>query len=118
MKKEEYEQKYFDDFIKKMNNKDILSFNKKNVIGMESYLNLFFNYLYYDKDKILLSAKYSNDNYNKTILQELLNLIRYEKSFYIVQAKENINNLNLDGIINERKKEQLKYYNCDYIYSQ
>ena len=114
MKEEGYEQKYFNDFIKYMNNKDILSFNKKNVIGTEPYVNMFYNYHHFENDDILLSGNYLN-NYNQQLLQELLNLIRYEKSFYIVNVKENITNLNLESILNESEIKNLKYYNSDFI---
>ena len=98
MKKEGFETKYFDDFIKYMNNKDILSFNKKNAIGIESYINIFYNYHLFEYDNnILLSGKYLN-NYNQQLLQELL-----------------ITNLTLEGILNNIDEKELKYYNSNFI---
>ena len=114
MKNEGYKIEYFNDFIKYMNNKDILSFNKKNVMSGDSYLNMFYNYHHYEYDNILLSGKYSN-NYNQQLLKELLNLIRYEKSFYAVNAKENITNLKLNEILNKIEKKNINYYNSDFI---
>ena len=112
MKKEGCKQKYFDDFIKYMNNKDILKFNKKNTISFKSYMNIFEKYHHFENGNIFLSGKYL---YDYELLSELLNLIRYEKSFYTINVKENITNLNLDGIINEKEINNLKYYNSDFI---
>ena len=112
MKSEGYKQKYFDDFIKYKNNQDILSFNKINFIGQDSYLSMYYNYHHFAYDNILLSGKYT---YNQQLLKEVLNLLRYEKSFYTINVIEKITNLKLDDILEERRTKIPEYYNSNYI---
>ena len=112
LKSEGYKQKYFDDFIKYMNNQDILSFNKNDFFGQSTYLQMYYNYLHFAYDNILLSGKYT---YNEQLLKEVLNLLRYEKSFYTVNTKEKLADLNLDGILTERKIKTPKFYKSNYL---
>ena len=62
-------------------------------------------------DSILLSGKYT---YNEQLLKEVLNLLRYEKSFYTVNMNKEETNLNFNSILIEAKNETPKYYKSNY----
>ena len=109
------ERKYFNDFIKYINNKMILNFNKQKFFSGDSFSNKAFNYLYYEPDKILIDGKLTEDNYDKEFLKKHLELIKFEKSFYIVNSQKEINELDINKILKNPKQDKLKYYKADYI---
>ena len=116
MKEEGYKRDYYNNFIHYLNNQLILGFNKNNYMGMESYLQMHFNYFYFDHDKILLSSYISEDNYDEDILKKYLNLITYDKSFYSLHSRTKVTELtDLNSVLDNIQKVTLKYYNSDFM---
>ena len=115
IKEEGCERKYFDDFVKYVNNKIILNFNKQEFFSPNSFLQIGFNYIYCEPDKILIDGKLTEDNYNKELLKKHLELIKFEKSFYTVNSQKAINELDLSTILKNPKGGKLKYFKADYI---
>ena len=117
MKEEGYKKEYFINFVKYINSKKILEFKKDNLFNEKPvpFLSLFYNYLLYNNDEILVSGKLTEDNYDENILKKYLNLIRFEKSFYHVNTKTNISEINSSSIFNNPKEIELRYYNNTFI---
>ena len=69
-----------------------------------------FNYIYCEPDKILIDGKLTEDNYNKELLKKQLELIKFEKSFYTVNSQKAINELDLSTILKNPKGGKLKYF--------
>ena len=116
MKNEGPKKEIYLNFVNYMNNKDILNFNKAKISSYNLYKDIFFKNLYFDKEKILLSGTFTEENYNENLLKEYLNLIKFEKSFYTINSKNNISELNfLDNIIDSKEIKKLQYYGVDYI---
>ena len=117
MKEEGYKKEYFINFVKYINSKKILEFKKDNLYNEKPvpFLSLFYNYSLYNNDEILVSGKLTEDNYDENILKKYLNLIRFEKSFYFVNTKINISEINSSSIFNNPKEIELRYYNNTFI---
>ena len=115
IKEEGCERKYFNDFVKYVNNKIILNFNKQEFFSPNSFLQIGFNYIYCEPDKILIDGKLTEDNYNKELLKKHLELIKFEKSFYTLNSQKAINELDLSTILKNPKGGKLKYFKADYI---
>ena len=117
MKEEGYKKEYFINFVKYINSKKILEFKKDNLLSDEPlpFLSLYNNYLLYNNDEILVSGKLTEDDYDENILKKYLNLIRFEKSFYHVNTKTNISEINSSSIFNNPKEIELRYYNNTFI---
>lgn len=121
MKKEGSKKDLYINFINFANNKEIFYFNKsKSKFSLyKLYLIMFMNYLFFDKEKILLSGTFTEENYNENLLKDYLNLIKFEKSFYLVNSKKKISELNyLDSIIDSKEVKKLKYYMVNIIYGK
>ena len=69
MKEEGYKKEYFINFVKYINSKKILEFKKDNLINGEKlpFLSLFYNYLNFNNDEILVSGKLTEDDYDENI---------------------------------------------------
>ena len=117
MKEEGYKKEYFINFVKYINSKKILEFKKDNLLRDEPlpFLSLFYNYLQYNNNEILVSGKLTEDDYDENILKKYLNLIRFEKSFYFVNTKINISEINFSTIFNNPREIELRYYNNTFI---
>ena len=116
MKNEGYKRDYYNNYIKYMNNQKILSFTKNSYMNLGSYIQMHFNYLYFEQDKILLSGDFTEENYNEDILKKYLNNINYNKSFYILNTRNKSTELtHLNDVLDNVKKEKYKYYDIDFM---
>ena len=115
IKKEGYQRIYFENFVKFINNKIILNFNKQKFTTGDSFLELSLNQAYCGFENLLLAGKLTNDDYNEQLLKEHLELINFKKSFYAVNSKKPIDELNLDEILMNYETKTLKYFDTDYI---
>ena len=107
---------YFYNFIKYINNKNVLNFNKKAFINKNSYKEIAFNYFKNNKPQdILLSQNLNQFNYITELLKKHLGLISFEKSFYKVNLKKSMDELELNNIFKKHDKKNLKYYDADFI---
>ena len=97
IKEEGYKMDYFYNFIKYINNKNVLNFNKKAFINENSFKEIAFNYFKnYKPEDILLSQNLNQFNYITELLKKHLGLISFEKSFYEVNLKKPIDELELN----------------------
>ena len=73
MKEEGYKKEYFVNFVKYINSKKILEFKKDNLYNEKPvpFLSLFYNYLLYNNDEILVSGKLTEDDYDENILKNI-----------------------------------------------
>ena len=109
------DKKYYDDFTKYMNNKDVLRFTKKQFFKDNFILQIFNNYINFGYDNILLSGKLSEEDYDENILKKYLNQIDYNKSFYGVNAMTKIKELDYNNILDDKTDEILNYYKTDFV---
>ena len=120
IKKQGYEKKYFENFIKYKRNKQLLDFSKKNFEDIDKqFLNkIIRNYRLYGVDQIFTDGTPSEKDYNEDKLKELLNKFQYEKSFFglntINKSQEFLNNTFLES----PSMKTLKYFNCEYLYGK
>ena len=115
IKEEGYQEKYFNDFVKYMNNKFILKFNKEKFFSTNSFSYMAENLEYCSSEEFLFSGKLTKDNYNPELLKNHLERINFNKSFYAVNSKETVNETYLSGTLKSPQHKKLKYFNADYI---
>ena len=116
VKENGYKKEYYNNYIQYLNNQAIIKFTKNNYFNMESYNNMFFNYLYFDHNKILFSKDVLNENYNENVLKKYLNLINYEKSFYSLNTRTEITQLtHLNEVLDKVTKEKFKYFDSYFM---
>ena len=117
MKEEGYKKEYFINFVNYINSEMVLEFKKNDLFGDVPlpFLSIFYNYLHFNNDEILFSGELTEDDYDENILKKYLNLIRFEKSFYFVNAKTKISEINFSSILNNPKEIELRYYNNTFI---
>ena len=115
IKKEGYFEDYFKDFVRYINNKAIIKFNKKNFISNDSFIKLATRLKYCEQDELLFYGKLTENDYNKELLKNHLELIDGKKSFYDINSNKAIKDLNLTQILKNPQTQKLKYYNADYI---
>ena len=115
IKEEGYKQEYFNDYVKYFHNTMILDFNKKTTFNRNNYLSMGLGKKYINEEDILYMEKIYESDYNLELLKELLSHIKFEKSFYSVNSKKNIHELDLSTILNKIEIKKLRYYNTDFV---
>jgi hypothetical protein len=115
IKEEGYKQEYFNDYVKYFHNTMIFNFNKKTTFNRNNYLSMGLGKKYINEEDILYMEKIYESDYNQVLLKELLSHIKFEKSFYSVNSKKNIHELDLSTILNKIEIKKLRYYNTDFV---
>ena len=115
IKKQGFFEDYFKDFVRYINNKAIIKFNKKNFISNDSFIKLATRLKYCEQDELLFYGKLTENDYNKELLKNHLELIDAKKSFYDINSNKAIKDLDLTQILKNPQTQKLKYYNADYI---
>lgn len=118
LKKEGYQNKYFNNYIKYKQNQAINNFQKSYFQRVPSYYyELADKYTTSGDNQIFTLGIPSENNYNESKLKEYLNKINYEKSFFTLNLISNINKL--DSIfIKSPIIQKLKYFDIEYIYGE
>ena len=114
IKKEGYKKKYFNNYIKYKENFIIKKFQKEMFTLLTTFSDLIENYRQYGEDHILDKGAPSYKEYNETTLKFLLNKINYEKSFFTLSTRNDIDNL--DTFLDSVQILELKFYNIKYMY--
>ena len=116
-----YEKKYFVNFIKYKNNKQILDFKKQNFEGdiNDSFLQkIIKNYRLYGINQIFTDGTPSEKDYNEDKLKNVLNKFQYEKSFFGVNTINKAEDYKTKTFLESTSIKKLKYYNKDYLYGK
>ena len=112
IKKNGYEKKYFDDFIKLKKSEQIFGFNKNSLI--KDNIGMFIegiirNYKTYGINQMFAYGTPNSEDYNEEKLKKYLNKLDYEKSFFGVSTIFKVADIN--SFLEEPKKKTMKYYN-------
>ena len=120
IKKQGYEKKYFENFIKYKRNKQLLDFNKKNFEDIdEQFLKkIIRNYRLYGVDQIFTDGTPSEKDYNENKLKDLLNKFQYEKSFFGLNIINKTEEFLSNTFLESPSMKTLKYYNVKYLYGK
>ena len=120
IKKQGYERKYFENFIKYKRNKQLLDFNKNNFKDIDSNFltKIIRNYRLYGVNQIFTDGTPSNEDYNEEKLKELLNKFQYEKSFFVFNVINKTEDYLSDTFLESPTIKTLKYFNRDYLYGK
>ena len=121
MKTEGYKKIYFDNFINYKQSLMINSFERSKLISdiANTFTQFIQNYHIYGDNQILTTGTPSEKNYDENKLKAYLNNLKYEKSFFAVNAISNLTKLNSENIFLESPiKKTLKYYNSDFLYGK
>lgn len=113
MKKEGINKKYFYDFIKYKRNQNNKDFQKEMFNILTTFSNIIESYRTFGIDQIFNYGTPTFKNYNSNKLKTLLNQIKVEKSFYIINTISKVSELKTFLEFESLKK--LKYYNKDYL---
>ena len=117
MKTEGFKKEYFDNFIKFKQNLNIKTFKKERIINdiVNFISGVTENYRLYGDQQIFTTGTPKEENYNETILENYLKNIKYEKSFFGVNCKNNIDKNQISKFLESTSKQVLKYYNADFF---
>ena len=116
IKKEGYKKIYFENFIKFRQNKNNIDFQKEMFNILTTFSNIIESYRAYGENQIFKYGTPSTDNYNRNKLKDLLNEIKYEKSFFIINTIEKTSKLKT--FLENPEIKNLKFYNIDYLYGK
>ena len=116
IKKEGYKKRYFDNFIKLRQNKNNKDFQKKMFSILTTFSDMIESYRTYGINQIFNYGTPKDINYNQLKLKNLLNKIRYEKSFYIINSNQKSSKIN--SFLEDKEIKILKYYNVEYLYGK
>ena len=116
MKNEGYKKVYFENYIKYKQNLNIISFKKFYIVGNlpDNIITMTENYRLYGDEQIFLAGTPSINNYNETKLKNLLNNIKYEKSFFLLNINETIST-KLSTFLESTTRKTLNYYFADIL---
>ena len=90
-------------------------FNRNSFFSSNIYQLLNRNKKYINEEEILHIGKLTEKDYNQDFLKKQLSNIRFEKSFYSVNSKNNVNELDLNGALSKPGTKKLRYYNSNFI---
>ena len=115
MKSEGFKKEYFDNFIKYKQNLNIKNFKKFIFVNdMVNYILLMTqNYRLYGESQIFTTGTPSEKNYDENKLKNYLNNIKYEKSFFSVNCKNDITKIST--FLELTIKQVLNYYKADFL---
>ena len=116
MKNKGYKKIYFDDFIKFRQNKNNKDFQKEMFNILTTFTDMIESYRTYGINQIFKYGTPSSDNYNKSKLKDLLNAIKLEKSFFIINTIEKASKINT--FLENPEIKKLKFYNVNYLYGK
>ena len=107
IKEEGYKQEYFNNFVKHYHNQFILMFNRNSFFSSNIYQLLNRNKKYINEEEILHIGKLTEKDYNQDFLKKQLSNIRFEKSFYSVNSKNKVTELDLNGALSKPETKNL-----------
>ena len=117
LKTEGFKKEYFDNFIKFKQNLNIKTFKKERIINdiVNNIMTMTQNYRLYGENQIFTTGTPSDKNYNENKLKNYLKNIKYEKSFFGVNCKNDIDKNKISKFLESTSKQVLKYYNADFF---
>jgi len=113
IKREGFKREYFNNFIKFKQNKNNKDFQKEMFNILTTFSNFIENYRSYGVSQIFTYGTPKYDMYDQNKLKQLLNRIKYEKSFFITNTVSKATELKT--FLKSPSKRKLKYYNVDYL---
>ena len=116
MKKEGYKKEYFNNFIKYRQNQNNKDFQKEMINQNSFYSEIIENYRIFGENQILNFGAPINNNYNENKLKNLLDKIKIDKSFFIVNAIQKVEGIST--FLENPQINKLKYYNKNYLYGK
>ena len=116
MKKEGYKKEYFKNFIKFRENKNNKDFQKEMFSILTTFSDMIESYRAYGVNQIFNYGTPTFENYNKNELKNLLDKIKFEKSFFIINTIPKITELST--FLKNTKIQNLNYYNIEYLYGE
>ena len=120
VKKEGYEKKYFENFIKYKRNKQILDFNKDNFKDIDGKFlyKVIRNYRFYGVNQIFTDGTPSEKHYDEQKIKDVLNKFQYEKSFFGINVINKLESFSSNAFLESPTIKTLKYYNKQYLYGK
>ena len=116
MKKEGYKKDYFLNFIRFRQNQNNKDFQKEMFNILTTFSDMIESYRAYGVNQIFNYGSPTYENYNQQKLKKLLNMIKFEKSFFIINTISKASNLKT--FLENQKIKKLKYYNTDFLYGK
>ena len=113
IKREGYKREYFNNFIKFKQNKINKDFQKEMFSILTTFSDFIENYRSYGVNQIFTYGTPTYEMYNQNKLKQLLNRIKFEKSFFITNTVSKATELKT--FLESTSKRKLKYYNVDYL---
>ena len=113
IKKEGFKREYFNNFIKYKQNKNNKDFQKEMFSILTTFSDFIENYRFYGVNQIFTYGTPTYEMYDQNTLKQLLNRIKFEKSFFITNTISKATELKT--FLDSPSKRKLKYYNVDYL---
>ena len=116
MKNEGYKKEYFENYIKYKENLNIISFKRFYIISNlpDKIVAMTENYRLYGDGQIFLDGTPSINNYDEDKLKNLLNNIKFEKSFFLLNINETVSS-SLSTFLEETSINTLDYYKAPIL---
>ena len=116
MKREGHKKDYFYNFIKNRQNKNNKDFQKEMFSILTTFSDMIESYRAYGVNQIFNYGSPTYENYNQQKLKKLLNMIKFEKSFFIINTISKASDIKT--FLENHKIKKLKYYNINYLYGK
>ena len=116
IKKEGYKKEYFNNFIKYRQNQNNKDFQEKMFSILTTFTDMIESYRAYGVNQIFNYGTPTYSDYDKFKLKNLLNKIKYEKSFFIINTSHKASKINT--FLENKEIKTLKYYNSEYLYGK
>ena len=121
MKKEGAKRELFENFVKYKENLNIINFKKDLFTQrlLDNFISLNQNYRIYGENQIFTTGTPNITLFNEEKLQNYLNNIKYEKSFFILNLKPDISTIiSAPPFIINSEEKNIKYYNAEVLYGE
>ena len=118
IKKEGFKEEYFNNFIKYRQNQNNKDFQKEMFykLSLSLYSEIIENYRTFGVNQIFNFGTPINNNYSEKKLKSLLNKIKIEKTFFVVNAIQKIEEIST--FLEDKEIKKIKYYNLSYLYGK